>query len=142
MLAMGDGIGHDSFLWNDDQSWAFPILQVEENGGKTLIDSGKILMGMGQQQATEEPAPAPVAAAKGKTRITGKRGGGGDQVVNVESDDHELHIWTERERRKKMRNMFATLHALIPHLHPRVYNYTPLIHLSLISLQSLFFCVN
>ncbi|RDX57598.1 Transcription factor bHLH95, partial [Mucuna pruriens] len=30
--------------------------------------------------------------------------------------DHELHIWTERERRKKMRNMFAGLHALLPHL--------------------------
>ncbi|KAL6218851.1 hypothetical protein ACLB2K_012058 [Fragaria x ananassa] len=31
-------------------------------------------------------------------------------------DDHELHIYTERERRKKMRNMFANLHALLPQL--------------------------
>ncbi|XP_077240089.1 transcription factor bHLH95-like [Tasmannia lanceolata] len=30
--------------------------------------------------------------------------------------DHEIHIWTERERRKKMRNMFSNLHALLPHL--------------------------
>ncbi|KAG2409192.1 Transcription factor bHLH19 Basic helix-loop-helix protein [Vigna angularis] len=30
--------------------------------------------------------------------------------------DHEMHIWTERERRKKMKNMFASLHALLPHL--------------------------
>lgn len=34
--------------------------------------------------------------------------------------DHEMHIWTERERRKKMRNMFATLHALLPHLPSKV----------------------
>ncbi|ONK77520.1 uncharacterized protein A4U43_C02F7430 [Asparagus officinalis] len=32
------------------------------------------------------------------------------------SDDHEMHILTERERRKKMRNMFSNLHELIPHL--------------------------
>ncbi|XP_061356256.1 transcription factor bHLH95 [Gastrolobium bilobum] len=30
--------------------------------------------------------------------------------------EHEMHIWTERERRKKMRNMFASLHALLPQL--------------------------
>ncbi|KAK2380610.1 transcription factor bHLH95 [Trifolium repens] len=30
--------------------------------------------------------------------------------------DHEMHILTERERRKKMRNMFASLHALLPQL--------------------------
>ncbi|EPS70340.1 hypothetical protein M569_04421, partial [Genlisea aurea] len=36
-----------------------------------------------------------------------------------ESDDHDLHIWTERERRKKMRNMFSNLHALLPHIPPK-----------------------
>ncbi|TYG80962.1 hypothetical protein ES288_D02G259200v1 [Gossypium darwinii] len=37
-----------------------------------------------------------------------------------ESDDeHDMHIWTERERRKKMRNMFSNLHALLPHLPPK-----------------------
>ncbi|GLT58911.1 hypothetical protein SLA2020_317690 [Shorea laevis] len=30
--------------------------------------------------------------------------------------EHEMHIWTERERRKKMRNMFSSLHALLPQL--------------------------
>ncbi|GMI64938.1 RETARDED GROWTH OF EMBRYO 1, ZHOUPI [Hibiscus trionum] len=35
---------------------------------------------------------------------------GGDQ------SEHEMHIWTERERRKKMRNMFSSLHALLPQL--------------------------
>ncbi|ERN08698.1 hypothetical protein AMTR_s00017p00226990 [Amborella trichopoda] len=30
--------------------------------------------------------------------------------------DHEIHIWTERERRKKMRTMFSNLHSLLPQL--------------------------
>ncbi|KAH9294261.1 hypothetical protein KI387_040532, partial [Taxus chinensis] len=33
--------------------------------------------------------------------------------------EHEIHIWTERERRKKMRNMFSNLHSLLPHLPPK-----------------------
>ncbi|XP_024959800.1 transcription factor bHLH95-like [Cynara cardunculus var. scolymus] len=36
-----------------------------------------------------------------------------------ESNDHDFHIWTERERRKKMRNMFHQLHALLPQLPPK-----------------------
>ncbi|XP_022136094.1 transcription factor bHLH95-like [Momordica charantia] len=44
----------------------------------------------------------------------------GAAILGVgESSDHEIHIWTERERRKKMRNMFANLHALLPHLPPK-----------------------
>lgn len=50
----------------------------------------------------------------------GKGGGGGSGSGGGESD-HEIHIWTERERRKKMRNMFANLHALLPQLPPKVY---------------------
>lgn len=45
----------------------------------------------------------------------GKSGGGGGG-----ESDHEIHIWTERERRKKMRNMFSSLHALLPQLPPKV----------------------
>ncbi|KAL5777731.1 hypothetical protein ACOSP7_010657 [Xanthoceras sorbifolium] len=39
----------------------------------------------------------------------GSGGGGGEP-------EHEMHILTERERRKKMRNMFSSLHALLPQL--------------------------
>ncbi|KAK4405210.1 Transcription factor [Sesamum angolense] len=97
-------------LW-DDQSWSFPILEGDESGGKMLMDTGN-------SEATAKDVEAP-PAAKGKKR----RSGGGDQgnegKGGGESDDHELHIWTERERRKKMRNMFASLHSLIPHLPAR-----------------------
>ncbi|XP_021285101.1 transcription factor bHLH95-like [Herrania umbratica] len=43
----------------------------------------------------------------GKAKVCGDAG---DQSV------HEMHIWTERERRKKMKNMFCSLHALLPQL--------------------------
>uniref|UniRef100_A0A0E0KQQ5 BHLH domain-containing protein n=1 Tax=Oryza punctata TaxID=4537 RepID=A0A0E0KQQ5_ORYPU len=37
--------------------------------------------------------------------------GKGKSAMDME---HALHIWTERERRKKMKNMFSTLHGLLP----------------------------
>nr|GME11008.1 transcription factor bHLH95-like [Ipomoea batatas] len=46
------------------------------------------------------------------------KGGGSGGGGGAESD-HEVHIWTERERRKKMRNMFSNLHALLPQLPPK-----------------------
>lgn len=55
--------------------------------------------------------------AKGKKRT--KRS---DEKDVEESPDHEIHIWTERERRKKMRDMFAKLHALLPQLPPKVFD--------------------
>ncbi|XP_011092560.1 transcription factor bHLH95-like [Sesamum indicum] len=99
LVAMAEG------LW-DDQSWSFPILEGDESGGKMLMDTGN------SEAAAKDVEAPPPAAAKGKKR---SQPGGGDG----ESDDHELHIWTERERRKKMRNMFASLHSLIPHLPAR-----------------------
>ncbi|KAL0348348.1 UNVERIFIED_CONTAM: Transcription factor [Sesamum angustifolium] len=93
MLAMAEG------LW-DDQSWSFPILEGDESGGKMLMDTGN------------SERPRMQARERGGPRWVGNEGKGGG-----ESDDHELHIWTERERRKKMRNMF--LHSLIPHLPAR-----------------------
>lgn len=48
----------------------------------------------------------------------GKANGGGDQ--GGDQSEHEMHIWTERERRKKMRNMFSSLHALLPQLPAKV----------------------
>ncbi|KAG6436270.1 hypothetical protein SASPL_101156 [Salvia splendens] len=94
MVKEGD---HDnSLLWNDDQSWTFPVLPVEDNGGKVLIESGRIVTAQEQQRVND----------KGKKRVS-------------VSDDHDLHIQIERDRRKKMRDMFAILHDLMPHLHPR-----------------------
>ncbi|KAG5632047.1 hypothetical protein H5410_003764 [Solanum commersonii] len=43
--------------------------------------------------------------------MSGVDGGGGKG-----ESEHEIHIWTERERRKKMRTLLETLHALVPNL--------------------------
>ncbi|BBG95220.1 basic helix-loop-helix DNA-binding superfamily protein, partial [Prunus dulcis] len=42
--------------------------------------------------------------------------GGGNE------SEHGMHTWTERERRKKMRDMFSSLHALLPQLPAKACN--------------------
>ncbi|GMN35126.1 hypothetical protein TIFTF001_005090 [Ficus carica] len=54
--------------------------------------------------------------AAGKKRSTRKKVAAKNEKSggsNGESD-HEMHIWTERERRKRMRNMFSSLRDLLP----------------------------
>uniref|UniRef100_M1CF95 Transcription factor bHLH95 n=1 Tax=Solanum tuberosum TaxID=4113 RepID=M1CF95_SOLTU len=41
---------------------------------------------------------------------------GADGAEVRRASEHEIHIWTERERRNKMRTLFETLHALVPNL--------------------------
>ncbi|OMO74672.1 hypothetical protein COLO4_26545 [Corchorus olitorius] len=55
-------------------------------------------------------APASQKRSRNGGSKNGKAANCGDQ------SEHEMHIWTERERRKKMRNMFSNLHALLPQL--------------------------
>nr|XP_034604708.1 uncharacterized protein LOC117864705 [Setaria viridis] len=63
---------------------------------------------------------------KGKNNIVGEgrgrgRGRGNGKGKGVATEEEKgLHIWTERERRKKMKNMFSTLHALLPRLPEKV----------------------
>lgn len=76
-------------------------------------------------------------AKEGKSNVAGEQraheagvgcGGGKGNAAAVEDVDHDLHIFTERERRKKMKNMFSTLHALLPQLPDKVSVY---VHVSL-----------
>ncbi|CAA0830937.1 Transcription factor bHLH95 [Striga hermonthica] len=84
----------DTFFWDD--SCSFPILS--DNNPKDV-------------------AAVAVAVVETESPPTNrkKRKPGGDE----KKSEHEQHIWIERERRKKMRDMFANLHALMPHLPPR-----------------------
>ncbi|XP_042387854.1 transcription factor bHLH95-like [Zingiber officinale] len=99
---------------------------VSETGGELNVDTWSHAL----QQWNRDYSPDADAAATGFVSISsssaglkrprsgsstsrdrqeaGKSGGG--------EPEHEIHIWTERERRKKMRNMFSSLHALLPHL--------------------------
>ncbi|KAK6253525.1 hypothetical protein QUC31_015245 [Theobroma cacao] len=114
---MSEEGGHDSFLLWDSQSWALSNSDnnsagSEEKSGKnqqeqeTLRDEAKKnKRGRGGGSVGEN--------GKGSGEVREGKGGGGAE------SDHEMHIWTERERRKKMRNMFANLHALLPQLPPK-----------------------
>ncbi|XVF39902.1 hypothetical protein PTKIN_Ptkin01aG0070100 [Pterospermum kingtungense] len=53
----------------------------------------------------------------GSKKLQGKANGDCGDVRD--KSEHDMHIWTERERRKKMRNMFSSLHALLPQLPPK-----------------------
>ncbi|PHT41793.1 hypothetical protein CQW23_20647 [Capsicum baccatum] len=68
------------------------------------------------------------ASLGGKKRcLYNKKKGGNERGEPKSGEDedggressHELHIWTETERRKRMRNMFVNLQTLISHLQPK-----------------------
>lgn len=59
--------------------------------------------------------------ASGKSRVNGAAAENSTGERGCESE-HEVHIWTERERRKKMKNMFSSIQALLPDLPPKVYS--------------------
>ncbi|CAH8255101.1 unnamed protein product [Arabidopsis lyrata] len=96
-------LGQEGFMWGISNS----------------DDSGGGCRGIEKQSPPSQPShPSPkiqtATVKKGKKRT--KRN---DKNHEEESPDHEIHIWTERERRKKMRDMFSKLHALLPQLPPK-----------------------
>nr|WIE96144.1 basic helix-loop-helix transcription factor [Loropetalum chinense var. rubrum] len=105
-----EGISHGN-LW-ESHTWAFS--NSENSGG-----------GDDQKQDKKPPDSSfnssPTGMATKATPVGQKRGrrkGSGDCSTGAESE-HEIHTWTERERRKKMRNMFSTLYTLLPQLPPK-----------------------
>ncbi|RAL39670.1 hypothetical protein DM860_003203 [Cuscuta australis] len=113
-----DGGALDFFLW-ENQEWTIPISEnPEENPGDHQGLAGS---GGGGGSESHQAAPPPSAGRKRCLAAAADKDGGdnGSGVLIVESDHEVLHIWTERERRKKMRNMFSSLHALLPQLPPK-----------------------
>lgn len=55
-----------------------------------------------------------VLVGRKRNRRSGKAEGGGGE------SEHETRIRAERQRRKKMSNMFSSLHALLPQLPDKV----------------------
>ena len=93
---------NEAFLWETlDQAWA----NLSENSSDDKV--------AGRKHEAE-------GSEKGKKRVRGIARKGKEKKEKEGTSDHDMHIWTERERRKKMRNMFSNLHALIPHLPPKV----------------------
>lgn len=86
-------------------------------GGAPSNTSKKLTSdGGGAYDAVKDASTA--VASRGRGRGRGRGNGKGKGVATEE--EKGLHIWTERERRKKMKNMFSTLHALLPRLPEKV----------------------
>ncbi|KAL3814241.1 hypothetical protein ACJIZ3_015509 [Penstemon smallii] len=121
-------MGDEKMMWDEDQSWSFPILQGHEEDGLKIISN---IPKAGEQAAEKVRGKAPLPprpprppkgkkrTASGAVRKGDENKGKGPADAAAGASEHELHIWTERERRKKMRDMFTNLHALIPHLPPK-----------------------
>ncbi|KAG8064491.1 hypothetical protein GUJ93_ZPchr0004g40014 [Zizania palustris] len=67
------------------------------------------------KKSTAEGEGGTAAADATAGSVVSARGGWRKGKAFAEME-HQLHIWTERERRKKMKNTYSALHALIPHL--------------------------
>ncbi|KAL6502492.1 hypothetical protein OROHE_024497 [Orobanche hederae] len=141
--------GHGSLFWDDDSWAFPILESEANDGLKMSTGIGDSdRRHKGEEVEVVAPAP-PAAAPKGKKRkagpgaagsggkenerngcggdcgkASGGKNGGGDGGGEGKDGggcggEHEQHIWIERERRKKMRDMFTSLHSLIPHLPPK-----------------------
>ncbi|KAM1773815.1 hypothetical protein ACFX1S_043464 [Malus domestica] len=89
--------------------WAFPNSRTCSGGGDELLKLENV--------SSSCPTPTNPVEKKEVVEIkesSDKAGGPGGRAGG--ESDHGVHTWTERERRKKMRNTFSSLHALLPHL--------------------------
>ncbi|GMI83666.1 RETARDED GROWTH OF EMBRYO 1, ZHOUPI [Hibiscus trionum] len=100
---MSEEGGHGSFLLWERQPWTAALSNSDNNNSSAGTGSEDKSAGK-----TNHHHQQPLQDST-KTK-TNKRGA---------DSDHEMHIWTERERRRKMRNMFSGLHDLLPQLPPK-----------------------
>ncbi|XP_027157522.1 transcription factor bHLH95 [Coffea eugenioides] len=120
---MSEGGSHDNFLW-DNEVWA---LSNSDNSGRS--DENQPAKKFSESNNSNCPTPREAEPGVGpslgkRKRKNGKQPSveGNDQAAEGKGSagaDHELHIWTERERRKKMRSMFSNLQSLLPQLPPK-----------------------
>ena len=134
---MVEEASQEGFFWD-----TYPWVMADKSGGgsseeKSAGDHKKPLINSDDSK-TKQPEIGAIGGLNNQETVTKTvSNGGGGQLRNEdnkkvspadsdkgkgdpESSDHDLHIWTERERRKKMRNMFHQLHALLPQLPPKV----------------------
>ncbi|XP_039040866.1 transcription factor bHLH95-like [Hibiscus syriacus] len=101
---MSEDGDHGSFLLWDNQPWTVALSNSDNNNSPAGTGSGEKSAGKSNDQQKQQPLQ------DSTNTKNNKRGA---------ESDHEMHIWTERERRKKMRNMFSGLHDLLPQLPPK-----------------------
>lgn len=104
-------------FWWENQSWDFSnsgnVSEKEENLDMKLPNQKE--EGNDGEPLMDKKRSRENASRNGKLIIGGERKDGKSR-----ESDHEMHIWTERERRKRMRNLFSSLEALLPELPYKV----------------------
>ncbi|XP_058730258.1 transcription factor bHLH95-like isoform X1 [Vicia villosa] len=103
-------------------------MTISENQLLNDLTNSKIIGESSKQKLNMKSLNHKEGPNEGEVRVNKKRsrdkavirsendtnGGGKDEKYR--DPDHEMHILTERERRKKMSNMFSSLHDLLPEL--------------------------
>lgn len=119
---MSSDLGVD-FIFENDETW--DLLNLEINSAGELGQDGEKLQLDSSTTPSSEMAMAPSREKEPSDEEEEKK----KKMKNKEkgkrevSEQEKVHIFTERERRKKMRTMFTNLHALLPQLPPKVYTY-------------------
>ncbi|CAL5213847.1 unnamed protein product [Lathyrus oleraceus] len=105
----------ESQLWGD-------LTNLDNIGGSSKrnldmnsLNRNEVINEGGVVLVNGKPSRGGLVIKSGKNIKNGKGKGG-----KYRDSHHEMHIWNERERRKKIRNMFASLHALLPDLPSKV----------------------
>ncbi|CAL5067758.1 unnamed protein product [Urochloa decumbens] len=115
MLHAGEGNNVASKFATEASS---PLSSEDNNAGEEGGEANVAAIagsGGGAPSNTVKDAPAAVVANRGgRGRGRGRGKGKGKSVATAE--EKAMHIWTEKERRKKMKTMFGSLHALLPQL--------------------------
>ncbi|XXG62497.1 hypothetical protein AAC387_Pa05g0842 [Persea americana] len=88
----------------------------ENNGGG---DNKKSAKNPTESRPNSLPTSLQVGVKRDRNGVSKKSNGSDGKESKDGDQEYETHIWTERERRKKMRSMFSNLHALLPKLPPK-----------------------
>lgn len=119
---MSADLGID-LIFENDETWDF--LNMEINSSGELGQDGDCV-----EKVVDSNTPGSENGQSGEKESSDREGR--KKMKNKENDDEgkretseqdKVHIFTERERRKKMRTMFTNLHALLPQLPAKVYLY-------------------
>ncbi|MCD7465833.1 hypothetical protein HAX54_002008 [Datura stramonium] len=124
---MNEGGDDNCLIWKNNEGWPFL------NPNDVLVRSGEKFAGDKLSDLKSDTCHSPTSikemaepssVSKKRSLSDQNKDGKGSGKAKVGAGkggepDHEIHIQTERERRKKMRNMFSNLHALLPQLPPK-----------------------
>lgn len=107
-------------IFENDETWDFLNLEINSSGevGTQDGENNKNLDSSTPSSEMAPPGEKNSSNKEGKKKMKNK-----EKETEGKSEQEKVHIFTERERRKKMRNMFTNLHALLPQLPPKVFTY-------------------